>query len=303
LLYSNATSFDAELEYAACFPGDPAVLMRKMISDARAPRALLPDMDNFDCALLTQQSWPPVASNERLQTGDLPIELQRMATQFEKQFFSETPPRKLQWAHHMSRLTMNYTSAKGTQYEVNAGISQALVLLALSEANAAMSFDELCRQAKLSRREVYRQVKPLISIHLVSWNKDIRSYSNLSDDTQIFLNPAFENKKTKIRFAPVSWEMEIDEGKVEEVPMASSVPDPSKDLLSEADKYVLQCLIVRIAKKHKTVSAAHMLQQVTGSWDRACHLSPTDISDALNMLQDKEFLEYDSSHALYRYLP
>lgn len=289
------------MNYAACFPGDSAVLMRKMISDAQVPRALLSDTNMFDCALLTQQSWSPSVGSAKLQTRDLPVDLQQMATQFEKQFYSQTPPRKLRWAHHMSRIIMNYTSTSGAQYEINAGIAQAIILLALSEADAPVSFNDLCQKIKLTRRELYRQVKPMISIQLVSWNKDIRSYSHLSDGTSICLNPAFGNKKSKIRFAPVS--IETDESKLEDASVTSSAPTTPNEALSEGDKYVLQCLIVRITKKHKAVSAAHMLQQVSGSWTRPCQLTPGDISDALNMLQDKEFLEYDSSQALYRYLP
>lgn len=304
LLYlSNPALLEVEQAYAACFPGDSVVLMRKMIADVRAPRHLIANVDRFDCALLTQLSWPHGPETTSLKSENLPTEMQSMVRKFEQDFLSQTPPRKLQWAHHLSRVTLDYTAGNGARYEISAGLDQVLILLALEKADDPLTLEALSQQVKLGMRDVYRQVKPLVSIQLVTWSRDVRSYAQITADACLNLNPSFENRKSKLRFAPVVFEGEGDEVR----PGTPVAPLPQAEAqnaaLSEGDKYALQCLIVRIAKKHKTVSAAHMLQQVMASWTRASSLGAHDVSDALSLLQDKEYLEYDNSQAVYSYLP
>lgn len=88
---------------------------------------------------------------------------------------------------------------------------------------------------------------------------------------------------------------------------ASPVPEPMEisdsTSLTEQDKYALQCSIIMIAKANRTISAAHLHQLVMQGWKRPVQLSHPQISDCLKVLQDKDFLEFDEAHSVFRYIP
>jgi hypothetical protein len=74
-------------------------------------------------------------------------------------------------------------------------------------------------------------------------------------------------------------------------------------LLTEKDKHILQCTVMKIAKASKTISAAHFYQLIMNEWKRTTQLSFPQIGDCIKLLQEKNFLEFDEAQSVFRYIP
>ncbi len=190
------------------------------------------------------------------------------------------PNRKLKWIHQYSQMELKYKSAKGKEYILLVTFIQYQLLKQLEGKPVRMS--------QLDASDGH--IKPLLQAGIICSEAS-------SGDTLLFLNESFDCGDDMIDLLPRSKE---DIGSTMS-PNISDVVAPEG--FSERDKYILQCLVVKLVKREKGVSHAYLTQLIRQSWSRDVPLTKEHIQNCLEILEDKSYIEYDPSAHLYRYLP
>lgn len=249
--------------------------------------------------ILTSNAWylPEI---KQIEKRKLPKVFEDAVNIIEDNYSSHNPNRKLAWQHQFSRVVLNYTSPSGKSFELNISFPQCIALVVL-EDSPTFCVSVLAKNLNMGRKDVYRQLKPLISTGILKWSCEISHFSDLTDFTEYCINENFDSGKTKIKFAPVTIKSDGDEGDTSGIESPTAMELSEK--FEEQDKYVLQCLIVRTLKRNKALSAAHLDQVLRKDWNRPCSLSGKEIIDCIGQLIDKDYVEYDQSNCIYRYLP
>merc|ERR1719471_683011 len=147
---------------------------------------------NYFVRVLQQGAWP--LSQNNLSPLNIPVELEKTVSMYEKFYAKQFNGRKLTWLHHLSNgdIKLGYLSKT---YIISMTTFQMSILL-LFEKSDSLSYNELKNATKISDDQFPRHVQSLLEAKLLTC-----STSELSDESVIGLNMKYSNKRTKFRIA------------------------------------------------------------------------------------------------------
>lgn len=256
--------------------------------------------------------WPLPTEMDRLDASErlLLPELKGACMDFERFYRDKWSKRRINWLHHLARVTMAYRLGE-REYELVVTLPQANLLQRFTDRDE-IAVAELLSEMKISRLELQNVVKALVVAGLLRVNSN-----GIVGDASIQLVTSWESKRSRIRLCHYSLGSSIDTD--EDVPdvavegsdlapdlQAMAIEDTSQEL-SESKKYFLQAITVKLLKTHQELSPARLFQVVTEVASRpgAHRFTPTDvhINAAVDQLAEKQYLEFDKRRDLYVYLP
>jgi len=225
---------------------------------------------NYFVRVLQQGAWP--LSQNNLSPLNIPVELEKTVSMYEKFYAKQFNGRKLTWLHHLSNgdIKLGYLSKT---YIINMTTFQMSILL-LFEKSDSLSYNELKNATKISDDQFPRHVQSLLEAKLLTC-----STSELNDESVIGLNMKYSNKRTKFRIAGT-----VQKETPQEV-------EQTHHAVEEDRKMYLQAAIVRIMKSRKVLKHNQLIQEVLSQSKARFAPSISMIKKCVESLIDKTYIE------------
>merc|ERR1711983_698040 len=225
---------------------------------------------NYFVRVLQQGAWPMGPSN--LSPLNIPVELEKTVSMYEKFYAKQFSGRILTWLHHLSNGDIKLGYLPKT-YIINMTTFQMSILL-LFEKSDSLSFNELKATTKISDDQFPRHVQSLIEAKLL-----ISNSSELTSESVISLNMKYTNKRTKFRIAGT-----VQKETPQEV-------EQTHHAVEEDRKMYLQAAIVRIMKSRKVLKHNQLIQEVLSQSKARFAPSISMIKKCAESLIDKAYIE------------
>lgn len=242
----------------------------------------------------------------------LPAELEATSKQFTNYYKKEYPNRQLYWMHHLSRVILSHPNSKNKNCEIIATIPQANVLCQFRKRDS-VSASELMNVTGLNWVDFCDVIKPITSIELLKWSVEEGGEPLIAHNLEY--NSNWNSSKSKIRICHFSLGSSLSDEDIEtflvesstDVAMQIEQPEAESAALSDNRKFFLQAIIVKLLKQHTKLSSVRMFQLVSEIAILPGPISfqptPAQVDSVIDQLVEKQYLDYDSRHDVYIYIP
>ncbi|CAO3611212.1 unnamed protein product [Cunninghamella echinulata] len=228
----------------------------------------------FDILVLTAGAWPLNQKEDQkspqAQNIQIPAEFEKGITLFETFYGKHHNGRRLLWQWNLARgeIRLNYLDRN---YELQVGLYQ-MILLLLFNNSESNSVSDIVEQSGLSESDVFRSLKPLIDIGVLSTNGTLKSSS------EIILNHNFSSKRTKIKVTAASQQE------------AQQETQATRKSVDEDRRMYIQAAIVRIMKSRQTLSHVQLIQEIIDQSNSRFMPSVIMIKKCIEQLLEKQFI-------------
>ncbi|KAL1931391.1 hypothetical protein VTP01DRAFT_9533 [Rhizomucor pusillus] len=228
----------------------------------------------FEIQVLTAGAWPLNQKEDAKATEasgiQIPAELEKSVTFFERFYGQHHSGRKLLWQWNLSRGELRLTYLD-RPYEIQVGLYQMVILL-LFNVSMEISVNDVLQHSGLTESDALRSIKPLIDMQLLKTNN-----GELSRDSKISLNLSFTSKRTKIKVAAAA-QAEQQETQA------------TRRAVDEDRRMYLQAAIVRIMKSRQTLTHIQLVQEIIDQTNARFSPSVIMIKKCIEQLLEKQFI-------------
>ncbi|KAI9019022.1 Cullin [Hyaloraphidium curvatum] len=237
---------------------------------------------DFELLILTAGSWP--FSGTPTSAFSLPAECEKSVSEFTQFYNQQHNGRKLSWLHNLSKADLKLWMPD-KKYELNCSLFQAGILLQFNDTDS-LTIEDLRAATSLNDTEMKRSLKALADVKLVN----VALEDTLQPTTIVTFNPAFTNKRTKLRLTATS---------ERDTPQET---ETARQGVDEDRRLYIQAAIVRIMKARKELTHTMLVQEVIDHAKARFAPSVPMIKKSIEQLIDKQYLERADHRDKYRYV-
>lgn len=283
--------------------------------DGRDGSLLILRLVQLSVRLATYVVWPlPTTGDPRdLSARLLPPELEAIARSYGQFYRQHWPNRQLHWLHYLSRVTLTYVTGRGKRCDLITSVPQANLLLRFRGDTTRHDVQQLCLVAKLTWPELKEIATPLVGAGLLRWEGCSVGAPEGSAEAQLVLEQDWEpaGSASSLTLCPASLGVRPEaSSSMLGYPQARRRSECAEGTgsaeLSESRKYYLQCVIIKVLKANNELSPARLAQLVAELASRPGPMSlvptPQHLQSMLEVLMEKQYVEYDDRRDLYMYM-
>jgi cullin 1 len=236
--------------------------------------------------VLTTGFWPSYKS----EAVNLPHEMTRSTTIFQRFYDTRTAHRRLAWIHHLGTATV--VAFYGQQpVDVVCSTYQCLILL-LFNGLSEISIEDVGKVTGIPKEDVKQALRPLVMGQYKLLVKD--PVEGFSTSHKIRVNTAFTSPKRQIKIPLLN-------NKVSDEERSKTVADVSEERI-----HVIEACIVRLMKARQTMDHQQLVSEVTQQMVLSAQFRPDPkaIKKRIEDLITREYMERvtNGANTSYKYM-